>query len=143
MEYAQMERDGKTLEEIAEAGFVWSDYLGDTNSLDAANMLVKVALADESKMGDLVSIEGLGEALVNILCDLLNDLATAPVTTIVSKLSDPNNITPILDFALGLPFVQGPDADYKSYDMFFTDIIRTDKDENPYFYDAIVQYNRR
>ena len=136
LSYVSMEQNGYTLEEIAQAGFNWQQYLGNTSTLDIANALVKVALGDANKLGDITSLPGVGPALVNLLCDLLNDIQTKPVSTILAKLSKPENLTPIADLAFSL--LSRADSNYKSYELFFTNKIFRDSEGNTTFYDAVV-----
>ena len=136
LSYVSMEKNGSSLEEIAAAGFNWKDYLGDTSTLDIANALVKIALGDSDKLGSIASMPGVGNALVNLLCDLLNDLQTKPVTTLLAKVSNPENLTPIANLVFGL--MGGDDSSYKSYELFYDMHIYKDKDGNTTFYDAVV-----
>ena len=141
--YVALEKEGKTLDEIAEAGFNWKDFTGDTSNLDIANAFIKIAIADNDKLGKITSQPGLGTALTKLLCDLLNDLKSAPVTTILKKVSDAEGISAIVDLAMSL--FNGEDDAYKSFDMYFNDKIYFDGEGNTTFYDAfdkegVLQY---
>ena len=139
LQYVQMEKEGASLSDIADAGFNWTDFTGGQSNLDIANAFVKIALGDANKLGDIASAPGVGQALVNLLCDLLNDLKTAPVSTLLKKLSDAEGLSAIADFAMGL--LGGDDSSFKSYQLFFTDHIYYDKDGDTTFYDAVVDGN--
>ena len=141
--YVALEKEGKTLDEIAEAGFNWKDFTGDTSNLDIANAFIKIAIADNDKLGKITSQPGLGTALTKLLCDLLNDLKTAPVTTILKKVSDAEGISAILDLAMSI--FNGKDDAYKSFDLFENEHIYFDGKGNTTFYDAyddegVLQY---
>ena len=135
LEYVEMEKMGKSLSEIAEAGFNWTDFAGDADRLDIANAFIKIALGDPDKLGAIAESDA-GPALINLLCDLLNDVQSAPVSTILKKLSDADGLSKIADFALSL--LNGFDADYKSYDLFNNNIF-VDGEGNTTFYDKLIK----
>ena len=135
MHYVEMEQQGTDLATIAASGFNWKNYTGSTSQLALANAFVKMALGDSQKLGEIAATPGLGTALTRLLCDLLNDIKTKPVDTLLKKLSDSATLAAIADFALGL--LNGDDANYKSYDMFFTDNIYYDGEGNTTFYDML------
>ena len=108
-----------------------------------ANAFIKIALGDEDKLGAIASSPA-GPALINLLCDLFNDLQDAPVTTLLKKLSDAEGLAAIADFAMSL--LNGYDSTFKSYDLFFTDGIMYDGQGNTTFYTYVneqgnVDYN--
>lgn len=135
LKYVNMEQNGSTLSEIAAAGFNWKDYTGTTSNLEIANAFVKIALGDSNKLGEMVATPGVGPALVKLLCDLLNDIKSDPVNTILKKISDAESLTAIADMAISM--FDGNDMEYMSYGMFFTENIYYDKDENTTFYDML------
>ncbi|MBQ6380532.1 MAG: hypothetical protein IJJ41_02880 [Clostridia bacterium] len=135
MRFVEMEQNGTDLASIAAAGFNWKNYTGGVSNLALANAFVKIALGDSQKLGEIAATPGLGTALTRLLCDLLNDIKTKPVDTLLKKLSDSSTLAAIADFALGL--LNGEDANFKSYDMFFTDNIYYDGEGNTTFYDML------
>lgn len=135
LNYVNMEANGYSLQEIAQAGFNWKNYTGNANQLDIANAFVKIALGDANKLGEIAEAPGLGAALVNLLCDLLNDIKTKPVDTILTKLSDAEGLSAIADFAFYL--FCGSSEEYKSKEL-YDNFIRFDKDGNTTFYDAYI-----
>ena len=135
LQYVAMEKGGKSLSEIAEAGFNWTDFAGGVNSLDLANAFIKIALGDVEKLGEIAE-DPAGPALINLLCDLLNDLQTAPVSTILKKLSDAEGLSKIVDLAMSL--LNQEDFDYKSFEL-FSNYIFEDGDGNTAFYAKLVQ----
>lgn len=135
LEYVDMEKGGSTLGEIAEAGFNWKDFAGDTDYLDIANAFVKIALGDSNKLGKLTSTPGLGAALSNILCDLLNDIKDAPVSVILKKISNAEDLAVIADTAVSM--IAHVERDYMSYDLFTTESIYYDRYGNTTFYDRL------
>ena len=134
--FVAMENAGTSLADIAEAGFDWTNYVGDASKLDLANAFIKIALGDADKLGALAADENVGPALVNILCDLLNDVKAKPVSTLLGKISDAKALSAIVDFAMNL--LNGFDSTYMSYDMYFTDNIKVDGKGNTAFYMTIV-----
>ena len=135
LEYVEMEKGGKSLSDIADAGFKWTDFAGDADKLDLANAFIKIALGDPDKLGAIAESDA-GSALINLLCDLLNDIQSAPVTTILKKLSDADGLSKIADFAMSL--LNGYDADFKSYDLFNSNIF-VDGQGNTTFYDKLIK----
>ena len=131
MAYVTMEKAGTSLADIAEAGFNWTDFTGNANKLDIANAFVKIALGDANKLGDLAADPNIGPALVRLLCDLFNDLQSAPVTTILKKLSDAEGLNAI--FAFARTILNGDDTTFKSYDLYKASI-RYDGKGNTCFY---------
>ena len=135
LEYAAMEKGGKSLSEIAEAGFPWSDFAGEASSLDLANAFIKIALGDPDKLGAIAESDA-GPALINLLCDLLNDIQDAPVSVILAKLSNAEDLSKIVDFAMSL--LNGYDAEFKSYELFNNNIF-VDGEGNTTFYDKLIK----
>ena len=135
LQYARMEQSGTDLATIAASGFNWENYVGGASKLELANAFVKMALGDSQKLGDIAATPGLGTALTKLLCDLFDDLKAKPVDTLLKKVSDSQTLAGIVDFAMGL--LNGDDANYKSYDMFFTDNIYYDGEGNTTFYDSL------
>ena len=135
LEYVAMEKGGKSLSEIAQAGFNWTDFAGGADSLDLANAFIKIALGDPDKLGAIAESDA-GPALINLLCDLLNDIQKAPVSTILKKLSDAEGLSKIVDFAMSL--LNGSDADFKSFELFNNNIF-VDGDGNTTFYDKLIK----
>ncbi|MBQ6381543.1 MAG: hypothetical protein IJJ41_08125 [Clostridia bacterium] len=135
LEYVEMENGGKTLAEIAEAGFDWHDFAGGADPLDIANAFVKIAIGDNNKLGTITATPGIGTALTRILCDLLNDLKRAPVTTILKKLSNAEDMAAIAELAM--TFLNGEDDSFKSFSMFFDENIYYDGQGNTTFYDKL------
>ena len=131
MEYVVMEKAGTSLADIADAGFDWTDFTGDANRLDIANAFIKIALGDSDKLGALADNPDIGAALVRLLCDLLNDLKEAPVTTILKKVSDAEGIMAILSFVT--PIINGDDGTFKSMTL-WEDGIRKDGKGNTCFF---------
>ena len=139
LSYARMEQNGTPLADIAASGFNWENYVGSTSKLALANAFVKIALGDAAKLGEVAAAPGLGSALVNLLCDLFDDIKSKPVDTLLKKVSDSESLAAIVDFAMGL--LNGDDINFKSYDLFFTDNIYYDADGNTAFYVKIVDEN--
>ena len=135
LQYVAMEKGGKSLSEIAEAGFDWTDFAGGADNLDLANAFIKIALGDPDKLGAIAESDA-GPALINLLCDLLNDIQKAPVSTILKKLSDADGLSKIVDFAMG--FLNGNDADFKSFELFNNNIF-VDGEGNTTFYDKLIK----
>lgn len=135
LEYVAMEKGGKSLSEIAEAGFDWTDFAGGADNLDLANAFIKIALGDPDKLGAIAE-DPAGPALINLLCDLLNDLQTAPVSTLLKKLSDAEGLSKIVDLAMR--FLNGNDADFKSFELFNNNIF-VDGEGNRTFYDKLIK----
>jgi hypothetical protein len=135
LEYVAMEKGGKSLSEIAEAGFDWTDFAGGADNLDLANAFIKIALGDPDKLGAIAE-DPAGPALINLLCDLLNDLQKAPVSTLLKKLSDAEGLSKIVDLAMR--FLNGNDADFKSFELFNNNIF-VDGEGNRTFYDKLIK----
>ena len=135
LEYVAMEKGGNSLGDIAQAGFKWTDFAGDANRLDLANAFLKIALGDPDKLGAIAASEA-GPALVNLLCDFLNDIQDAPVSVILAKLSNAKELSKIVDFAMSL--LNGFDADFKSYELFNNNIF-VDGEGNTTFYDKLIK----
>ena len=135
LRYVAMEKNDTSLSEIAEAGFNWTDFAGGVNSLDLANAFIKIALGDFDKLGDIAKSDA-GPALINLLCDLLNDLQTAPVSTLLKKLSDAEGLSKIVDLAMSL--FNKEDFDFKSFEL-FSNYIFVDADGNTTFYDKLIK----
>lgn len=138
LDYVAMEKDpSKTLADVAQAGFDWHDFAGGANNLDIANAFVKIALGDKDKLGEVAEAPGVGKALVDILCDLLNDLKEAPVTTILKKISNAEDLTALVTLVTSLGLIGGDDDSFKSYDL-YSEGIRYDRDGNTTFYDDYI-----
>jgi|GEM_PF-6723505 len=138
MEYVAMAKGGKTLAEIAEAGFKWEDFAGDVDTLDLANALLKIDIGDNDRLGSITSTPGVGTALTRILCDLLNDIKSAPVSVLIKKLSNPEDIAAIADVAMNL--LNDNDYDFKSFELFFDQQIYYDGEGNTTFYDYLDEH---
>ena len=135
LQYVAMEKGGKSLSEIAEAGFDWTDFAGGADNLDLANAFIKIALGDPDKLGEIAE-DPAGPALINLLCDLLNDLQKAPVSTLLKKLSDAEGLSKIV--ALAMRFLNDNDTDFKSFELFSNSIF-VDGEGNTTFYDKLIK----
>lgn len=124
-QYVQLERSGATLADIAAAGFDWTKYVPDSKSADIANALIKIAIGDKNKLGAIVDGLSNGESEIDpgadiayILVDLINDLKTDPVRTIIKKLGSAQ-FNELANFLLGI--VAGlfsEDATYATHELY-------------------------
>ena len=132
LSFVSMEKNEYSLSDIAAAGFNWKEYTVGANKLEVANALIKIALGDSDKLGEIASAPGLGSALVNLLCDLFDDLRDSPARTILKKISATDDLAAIINLAMTL--FNGYDTTYMSYDMYFEKTIIRNPDGTEAFY---------
>ena len=136
--YVQLEKAGGTLQDIKAAGFDWTEYVPSDKAIEVANTLIKIDLGDAQKLGAIIETLAGGATEFNpgadlayILVDLITDLKTDPVRTLLKKLGS-SQFSELIVFVVGI--AEGLfGVDYKTYDLYMEGIVQ-DADGNYYDY---------